>query len=289
MYPINYPAKSSVSAGLSEFMPWLNCQDYEAWILRRELPVGVTFDELTQRFNEEIFPRLLKLWEPRGIVMTTNREELIGYAERSGDAFEEEDVMYEFSALGLEDYGEPPNFLYIMAEYDSLYSFVGAMYLTNVPDNQSVPLFCNAIMGAWAQAYKEITWDENLLVIPNERENYSYSRYMVNLYQRLEDEGFDLFVSIRKTLGEEGSSQFFSNVTGLPIAVFANLPEVLDNNLYDQVLNNAIEKTCGLEGAFESAIETYGLSKLLDTEVKQYSLRGLNYIVFDRDASSTME
>ena len=63
----------------------------------------------------------------------------------------------------------------------------------------------------------------------------------------------------------------------------------MDNNLYDQVLNNAIEKTCGLEGAFESAIETYGLSKLLDTEVKQYSLRGLNYIVFDRDASSTME
>lgn len=287
MYPLNYPANSSISTGLSDFIPWFNCQDYEAWILRRELPAGVTFDELTQRFNEEIFPRLLELWEPRGIVMTTNREELLAWGPTID--FEEEDVMYEFSALGLEDYGEPPNFLYIMAEYDSLYSFVGAMYLTNVPDNQSVPLFCNAIMGAWAQAYKEITWDENLLVIPNERENYSYSRYMVNLYQKLEDEGFDLFVSIRKTLGEEGSSQFFSNVTGLPVTVFANLPEVLDNNLYDQVLNNAIEKTCGLEGAFESAVETYGLSKLLDTEVKEYSLRGLNYFVFDRDASSTIE
>ena len=91
MYPLNYPANSSISAGLSEFIPWLNCQDYVAWILRRELPAGVTYDELNQRFNEEIFPRLLALWEPRGIVMTTNREELIGYAERSGDAFEEEE------------------------------------------------------------------------------------------------------------------------------------------------------------------------------------------------------
>ena len=164
MYPLNYPANSSFPQGC-RFIPWLSVR---LWLgFYREY--GRYFDELTQRFNEEIFPRLLELWELRGIVMTDNREELMGYAERSGDAFEEEDVMYEFSALGLEDYGEPPNFLYIMAEYDSLYSFVGAMYLTNVPDNRSVPLFCNAIMGAWAQAYKEITWDENLLVIPNER------------------------------------------------------------------------------------------------------------------------
>ncbi len=106
MYPLNYPSKSSVSAGLSDFIPWLNCQDYVAWILSRELPTGVTFDELNQRFNEEIFPRLLALWEPRGIVMTDDREEWE----------EEEDVTYEFSELGLEDYGEPPNFLPEMAD-----------------------------------------------------------------------------------------------------------------------------------------------------------------------------
>ena len=99
--------------------------------------------------------------------------------------FEEEDVMYEFSELGLEDYGEPPNFLPIMADTDGPGCFMGAMYLANVPDNQSVPLFCDAIMAAWAESYKAFVWDETLLVMRD-----SFPQF--ELYQALSNEGFNL-------------------------------------------------------------------------------------------------
>jgi len=280
MYPLNYPSKSSISAGLSEFIPWLNCQDYVAWILRRELPAGVTFDELNQRFNEEIFPRLLALWEPRGIVMTNNREQLM---ELYGDEFEEEDVEYQFPELGLEDYGEPPNFLPIMADTDGPGCFMSAMYLTNVPDNQSVPLFCDAIMASWAESYKEFVWDESLFVMRD-----SFPQF--ELYQALAAEGFNLLVRLRITLSEEEVNELFSTATSTPVDIFNYLPDLLSQNtpLYDQVIDEIIDNTCGMAEFFDRARERYGLSGLLGTDVREYTWQDKRYIVFDRYDSSAI-
>ena len=281
MYSLNYPAKSSASAGLSDFIPWFNCQDYENWILRRELPAGVTFDELNQRFNEEIFPRLLELWEPRGIVMTTNREELLAWGPTID--FEEEDVMYEFSELGLEDYGEPPNFLPIMADTDGPGCFMGAMYLANVPDNQSVPLFCDAIMAAWAESYKAFVWDETLLVMRD-----SFPQF--ELYQALSNEGFNLLERLHTTLSGVGVNELLSTATSTPIDIFNYLPDLLSQNtpLYDRVIDEIIDNTCGMAEFFARARERYGLSRLLDTDVREYAWQDKRYIVFDKDASSVI-
>lgn len=284
MYPLNYPANSSVSTGLSDFIPWLNCQNYEAWILRRELPAGVTLDELNQRFNEEIFPRLLELWEPRGIVMTDNREELeevirIGL----GIEFEEEDVVYGFPALGLEEYGEPPNFLLVMAGTDGPGCFMGAMYLANVPDNQSVPLFCNAIMAAWAESYKAFVWDESLLVMRD-----SFSQF--ELYQALSNEGFNLLERLYTTLSGVEVNELLSTATSTPVDIFNYLPDLLSQNtpLYDRVIDEIIDNTCGMAEFFARARERYGLSRLLGTDVREYAWKDKRYIVFDRDASSAI-
>ena len=281
MYSLNYPAKSSASAGLSDFIPWFNCQDYENWILRRELPAGVTFDELNQRFNEEIFPRLLELWEPRGIVMTTNREELLAWGPTID--FEEEDVMYEFSELGLEDYGEPPNFLPIMADTDGPGCFMGAMYLANVPDNQSVPLFCDAIMAAWAESYKAFVWDETLLVMRD-----SFPQF--ELYQALSNEGFNLLERLHTTLSGVEVNELLSTATSTPIDIFNYLPDLLSQNtpLYDRVIDEIIDNTCGMAEFFARARERYGLSRLLDTDVREYAWQDKRYIVFDKDASSVI-
>jgi len=281
MYPLNYPPKSSVSAGLSNFIPWLNCQDYVAWILRHELPAGVTYDELNQRFNEEIFPRLLELWEPRGIVMTNNREQIM---ELYGDDFEEEDVEYQLDELGLEDYGEPPNFLHIMADnYDGPMCFMGAMYLANVPNNQSVPLFCEAIMAAWAEAYKGFLLEETLLVIRD-----SFPQF--ELYQALSKEGFNLLERLHITLSGEEVNELLSTATNTPVDIFNYLPDLLSQNtpLYDRVIDEIIDNTCGMAEFFARAREHYGLSRLLDTDVREYAWQDKRYIVFDRDASSAM-
>ena len=279
MYPLNYPANSSVSTGLSDFIPWFNCQDYVAWILSRELPTGVTFDELNQRFNEEIFPRLLALWEPRGIVMTDNREQLM---ELYGEEFEEEDVEYQFLELGLEDYGEPPNFLPLMADSDGPMCFIGAMYLADVPDNQSVPLFCNAIMARWAESFKEVVWDETLLVM---RDSYSGQ-----LYQDLQAWNFNLLERLQITLSGEEVNELFSTATNTPVDIFDYLPDLLSQNtpLYDQVLDEIIDNTCGMVEFLARAREHYGLSLLLDTDVREYTWQDKRYIVFDRDASSAI-
>ena len=285
MYPLNYPANSSISTGLSEFIPWLNCQDYVAWILRRELPAGVTYDELNQRFNEEIFPRLLALWEPLGIVMTDNREELEGMFP-GGYEFEEEDVLYGFPALGLEEYGEPPNFLSLMANNGIHYGlgcFMGAMYLANVPDNQSVPLFCDAIMAAWAEAYKGVVWEESLFVMRD-----SFPQF--ELYQALVAEGFNLLDRLQITLSGEEVNELFSTATSTPVDIFNYLPDLLSQNtlLYDQVIDEIIDNTCGMAEFFDRARERYGLSRLLGTDVRKYTWQDKRYIVFDRDASSAI-
>lgn len=291
MYPLNYPAKSSISAGLSEFIPWSNCQDYVNWILHRELPTGVTFDELNQRFNEEIFPRLLELWEPLGIVMTDNREELEGMfadaqALGGGYEFEEEDVLYGFPALGLEEYGEPPNFLSLMADNGIHYGlgcFMGAMYLANVPDNQSVPLFCNAIMEAWAEAYKGVVWEESLFVTRD-----SFPQF--ELYQALQAEGFNLLDTLHITLSGEEVNELLSTATSTPVDIFNYLPDLLSQNtpLYDRVIDEIIDNTCGMAEFFDRARERYGLSRLLGTDVRKYTWQDKRYIVFDRYASNAI-
>ena len=58
--------------------------------------------------------------------------------------------------------------------------------------------------------------------------------------------------------------------------------------LYDRVIDEIIDNTCGMAEFFARARERYGLSRLLDTDVREYAWQDKRYIVFDKDASSVI-
>jgi hypothetical protein len=239
---LNYPIASRVTSGLNNFARWPNCEDFERFIWSRGtiLPEGMNQQDLELRFEIQIMPRLIELWE-QGTELAGSyplQQNIVGgvFIDFDGHFFDLTRVgqLLELFSLNYE-------------------TFFAAMFYADVPSHSRKSIFCDSIMSHFPFAYSQVQ-DEQIK--------------MLNVDDAVR------YISILP-IHNWVDSAFLSEYSGIPADVLhLHRKFGFPGKINKETLVGFIEKHKGWKEFNLAAIDKYGFERLLPTESFRTWLQG---------------